>query len=112
MLPGFCLLARKSGATIVPAAIDGAFAALPRGSALVRPHQIKLAFDAALTPSQYEQLTDAELTQIVANRIERTFQRLQRDEVERQIAVDSAAKPANRLLASSRERALTTEKSI
>jgi 1-acyl-sn-glycerol-3-phosphate acyltransferase len=112
MLPGFCLLARKSGATIVPAAIDGAFAALPRGSALVRPHRIKLAFDAALTPSQYEQLTDAELTQIVANRIERTFQRLQRDEVERQIAVDSAAKPANRLLASSRERALTTEKSI
>src|SRR5262245_41366971 len=49
MLPGFCLLARKSRATIVPAAIDGAFAALPRGSFLVRPHRIKLAFDAPLT---------------------------------------------------------------
>ena len=30
--PGFCLLARRSGATIVPVAIQGAYAAMPRGS--------------------------------------------------------------------------------
>jgi 1-acyl-sn-glycerol-3-phosphate acyltransferase len=112
MLPGFCLLARKSRATIVPAAIDGAFAAFPRGSFLVRPHRIKLAFDAALTPAQYEQLTDAELTQIVTNRIERTFQRLQREWPERSIVVDSAGKPANRLLASPGAPGLTAEKNV
>jgi 1-acyl-sn-glycerol-3-phosphate acyltransferase len=112
MLPGFCLLARKSRATIVPAAIDGAFEALPRGNVLVRPHRIRLAFDAALTPAQYEQLTDAELTKIVTNRIERTFHRLQREWPERHMASDSATKPANRLLASSDGPALTAEKSV
>ncbi len=39
MLPGFVLLARRSGATIVPAALDGAFAALPRGMFLCGPTQ-------------------------------------------------------------------------
>ena len=29
--PGFCAIARRSGAAIVPTTIDGAFAALPRG---------------------------------------------------------------------------------
>ena len=43
MLPGFCLLARRSRATIVPVAIDGAFPALPRGAVFVRPHRIALA---------------------------------------------------------------------
>ena len=37
LLPGFCALARRSGATIVPVAINGAFAAMPRGSHFPRP---------------------------------------------------------------------------
>jgi hypothetical protein len=78
----------------------------------MRPHRVKLAFDAALTHAQYEQLTDAELTQIVTNRIERTFQRLQREWPERRVAVDSAGKPANCLLASSGGPAIAAEKVI
>jgi 1-acyl-sn-glycerol-3-phosphate acyltransferase len=69
MLPGFCLLARRSRATIVPLALDGAFAALPRGRALVKSHPIGLKFGAAISPAQYSTLSDAQLTELVSNRI-------------------------------------------
>jgi 1-acyl-sn-glycerol-3-phosphate acyltransferase len=69
MLPGFCLLARRSGATIVPAALDGAFQALPRGSFIVRPHPIGVSIGAPITPRQYEQLSDQQLTELVTSRI-------------------------------------------
>lgn len=69
MLQGFCLLARRSGATIVPVAIDGAFHAMPRGSAFARPARISLAFGPAITGEQYDGLDDKQLTQIVSERI-------------------------------------------
>ncbi len=34
---GFCAIARRGGAAIVPTTIDGAFAALPRGARFPRP---------------------------------------------------------------------------
>jgi len=73
MLPGFCLLARRSRATIVPVAIDGAYRALPRGSFLARPARIRLAICQAITPQQYEALGDEELTQQVAMEIAGAF---------------------------------------
>lgn len=66
---GFCLLARRSQATIVPLAIEGAFAALPRGSLFVRPHSIGLTFGPPILPSQYAKLSDDELVGLVTNRI-------------------------------------------
>ncbi|MCC7476441.1 MAG: 1-acyl-sn-glycerol-3-phosphate acyltransferase [Pirellulales bacterium] len=69
MLPGFCLLARRSRATIVPLAFEGAFAALPRGKALIRPHSIALTFGEAIPYSQVEHLTDEQLTELVTERI-------------------------------------------
>ncbi len=69
MLPGFCVLARRSGATIVPTAIDGAFAALPRGSAFPRPARIRLAFCPPITPQEVATLTDEQMTEIVQQRI-------------------------------------------
>jgi len=69
MLPGFCLLARRSRATIVPLALEGAFGALPRGSFFAWPHSIGLAFRAAIPFAQYEKLTDAQLTKLVAEQI-------------------------------------------
>jgi 1-acyl-sn-glycerol-3-phosphate acyltransferase len=69
LLPGFCILARRSGATIVPAAIDGAFQALPRGAALPRPRRITLAFAPKITREQYAQLSDEELTALVTQRL-------------------------------------------
>jgi 1-acyl-sn-glycerol-3-phosphate acyltransferase len=100
MLPGFCLLARKSRATIVPVAIDGAFAALPRGSFLVRPHAVSLAFEAPITAAQYEQLSDVELTELVTKRIGQAFVRAQREKSPGpRIPRVQPAKSRNRLLA-------------
>ncbi len=69
LLPGFCLLARRSGATIVPVAIDGAFAALPRGSCFPRPAQIRLAFGPPITNQQIADMTDQQLVESVHQRI-------------------------------------------
>ncbi|MEX0611044.1 MAG: lysophospholipid acyltransferase family protein [Pirellulales bacterium] len=66
---GFCALARRSGATIVPVAIVGAFAALPRGRAFPRPRPITLAFAPPITPEQYDGYTDAQFTDLVAYRV-------------------------------------------
>lgn len=73
IFPGFCLLARRSQATIVPLAIEGAFAALPRGSFIVRPHSIGLTFGPPILPSQYAQLSDDELVALVTKRISQSL---------------------------------------
>jgi 1-acyl-sn-glycerol-3-phosphate acyltransferase len=67
--PGFCLLARRSGATIVPVAVQGAFASMPRGSNFPRPYPISLAFSSAISNVQWERLTDQQLVQLVESRI-------------------------------------------
>lgn len=69
MKPGFCALARRSEAVIVPTAVDGAFAAMPRGHTLPRPGKIALTFAPPITPDQYQQLSDDELVEIVRARI-------------------------------------------
>jgi 1-acyl-sn-glycerol-3-phosphate acyltransferase len=76
LLAGFCLLARRSGATIVPVAIHGAFDALPRGSVMARPAPICLAFAAPITRNQYAALGDPALTQLVTDRISAAAQTL------------------------------------
>jgi 1-acyl-sn-glycerol-3-phosphate acyltransferase len=73
LLPGFCLLARRSGATIVPVAINGAFAAMPRGSFLVRPHRIVLAFGRPIRPDDCRRLTDKEVVELTTQEIVRAL---------------------------------------
>jgi 1-acyl-sn-glycerol-3-phosphate acyltransferase len=69
MLPGFCVLARRSGATIVPTAIDGAFHALRRGTAIPRPARVRLAFCPPIRPAEIAAKTDEQLTTLVQERI-------------------------------------------
>jgi 1-acyl-sn-glycerol-3-phosphate acyltransferase len=69
MLSGFCLLARRSKATIVPVALDGAFQALPRGSFICHRYPIYLSFGVPITPKQFEGMSDEQLTELVADRI-------------------------------------------
>jgi 1-acyl-sn-glycerol-3-phosphate acyltransferase len=71
LLPGFCVLARRSGATIVPVAIEGAYAALPRGSSLPRPQQITVVVEPAITPGEVAKMSDEELVEITRKRINR-----------------------------------------
>jgi len=78
MLAGFCLLARRSKATIVPLALDGAFQALPRGSVVCHRHPIYLSFGTPITPKQFEGMSDEQLTELVASRIARELQIAQR----------------------------------
>jgi 1-acyl-sn-glycerol-3-phosphate acyltransferase len=68
-LPGFCLLARRTGATIVPVAIDGAFRSMPRGSSFARPHPISLEFTPSVRWVDYRHLSDSELVSLVESRI-------------------------------------------
>ena len=69
MLPGFCLLARRSQATIVPVGIVGAYEALPRRAVLPRLHPVRLAFGPPITKQQIAELSDQELTALVTRRI-------------------------------------------
>ena len=75
MLPGFCLLARRSGATIVPIGIRGAYDAMPRGSAFVRPRRIRLVFSQPIFQQQYGSWSDAQLTAYVTDRIAEAMRR-------------------------------------
>jgi 1-acyl-sn-glycerol-3-phosphate acyltransferase len=75
MLPGFCMLARRGGATIVPVAIDGAFNALPRGSALPRLAEITLVICPKITPNEIATMSDEELTRLVETRIRTALSR-------------------------------------
>jgi 1-acyl-sn-glycerol-3-phosphate acyltransferase len=69
LLPGFCLLARRSNATLVPVAIDGAFQALPRGAVIPRPARISLAFGQPIPPDQVATLNEEQLVAIVTERL-------------------------------------------
>jgi 1-acyl-sn-glycerol-3-phosphate acyltransferase len=67
--PGFCALARRSHTTVVPVAIDGAFAAMPRGRSVPRARPIRLTFCPAIALDEQSSLSDEELAQRVAVRI-------------------------------------------
>jgi len=69
---GFCAIARRSGAAIVPTTIDGAFAAFPRGKMLPRLRMIRLTFQPALGADAIAQLTDDELVALVESQIDPT----------------------------------------
>jgi 1-acyl-sn-glycerol-3-phosphate acyltransferase len=66
---GFCAIARRGGAAIVPTTIEGAYAALPRGAALPRPRPISLTFKEPIMPDEIARLSDDELLALTTARI-------------------------------------------
>ncbi len=68
-LGGFCAIARRSGATILPVAIEGAFECLPRGTLIPRPGPIALVVCPAITPEQYQQMSEVDLVELTSRRI-------------------------------------------
>jgi 1-acyl-sn-glycerol-3-phosphate acyltransferase len=68
--PGFCAIARRGEATIVPIAIHGAFDAMPRGAGFPRPTRVSLVFSPPITPDQAKRASDEELLALVAERID------------------------------------------
>lgn len=67
--PGFCALAKRAGVPLVPVAIDGAFAAWPRGRALPLPAAICVQFGPPIWPDESKGLTDEELIALIERRL-------------------------------------------
>ncbi len=67
--PGFCALARRAGVPLLPVAIDGAFAAWPRGRALPRRARIRIEFGPPLSAADINDLDDVQLVAEVERRI-------------------------------------------
>ena len=64
--PGFCTLARRCKATLVPMAIEGAFDSWPRGTSLPQPHPVSVVFGKPLTPDKVAEIdTDPKLVQAI-----------------------------------------------
>lgn len=76
LLPGFCALARRSEATILPVTLDGAYRAMPRGSGLPRPNRIRLVFGESIIAAEYAGLSDGELAEVVTERIRLGIERV------------------------------------
>jgi len=75
---GFCTLVKKTKATIMPAAIDGAWDVLPRHSPI--PDfwaTIQVVFGEAIEPEDYLDLSDEELTELLGERIRECFEKAQ-----------------------------------
>ncbi|MEM9943430.1 MAG: lysophospholipid acyltransferase family protein [Planctomycetota bacterium] len=74
LLPGFCPLARRTKAALMPIGIAGAFQAYPRDTLLPKPGFIHAVMGSPILYSQYQDLTDDEVTELLANRIQVCFE--------------------------------------
>lgn len=75
---GYVNIAVKSGATIVPTAIDGAWAAYPPHAK--RPHffkpAVRVEYGAPITPADYAELSEDELHRLVESRVRELFEKI------------------------------------
>ena len=69
LLPGFCTLAVRSKATLLPMAIDGAFDVWPRCRWLPWPSVIHVQIGPPISPEEVAGCDEAELVERVAERI-------------------------------------------
>ncbi len=67
--PGFCALARRTKAALLPAAIDGAYQAWPRNNKSIRFCQIQVCVGEPIYFSEYEQIDDEQLVTELHRRI-------------------------------------------
>lgn len=70
---GAAMVVRRAGVPIVPAAIDGSFAAWPRTRKLPRPHPIHVLFG---PPLHIEGLTDEQITALIDRTLRDLFAQL------------------------------------
>ena len=69
--PGFCTLARRGRASIVPVAIDGAYQAWPRDRLLPRRATIHIQVGPAISPEDVRRLSDKQLVAELQARLAR-----------------------------------------
>ena len=71
--PGFCTVARRSRAAIVPLALDGAYQAWPKEAAWPRLSAVHISVGLPITAEEIGQLSDEELEAELAQRISACF---------------------------------------
>jgi 1-acyl-sn-glycerol-3-phosphate acyltransferase len=79
--PGFTGLAVRSRAAILPVAVEGAFAAWPRGGRLPRLGRIHVCYGDPIAPEQVEAYTPRELLAEVERRVRRCHAQLRQHRV-------------------------------
>jgi 1-acyl-sn-glycerol-3-phosphate acyltransferase len=67
--PGFTVLASRSGAAILPAAVEGAYAAWPRSQKFPRPGTIHVRYGEPILPEQIRGRDERELLEEVERRV-------------------------------------------
>jgi 1-acyl-sn-glycerol-3-phosphate acyltransferase len=67
--PGFTTLAVRAKASILPVAVEGAFAAWPRWQKLPRLGRIRVRFGKPLSPADFEGMDDRDLVAEVERRV-------------------------------------------
>ena len=89
--PGFAALALRSGAAIVPAAIEGAFDAWPRGQKLPALGNVHVHYGAAILPAEIKRYQQRELVEEVERRVRQIHAQLRQRPI---FARRRAARPA------------------
>jgi 1-acyl-sn-glycerol-3-phosphate acyltransferase len=64
---GLTLISERAQTTIVPAVIQGAYQAWPRGAKMIRPHRIGVAFGPRISYDQQSRMSSEELSATVAD---------------------------------------------
>jgi 1-acyl-sn-glycerol-3-phosphate acyltransferase len=66
-------VAKKAGATVVPAVIDGAFEAWPRDRKLPSPVRMYVSYAEPVTREQVQAWSGEQIAEIVSQRLENTL---------------------------------------
>jgi 1-acyl-sn-glycerol-3-phosphate acyltransferase len=69
LMKGFCSLARRTSARLVPVGIEGTFAALPPSASVPRPGRVRVVFGTPIDPDEYADLDDDQLVELLSRRI-------------------------------------------
>ena len=67
--PGFGLLCRKTGATIVPVLVDGAYECWPRHKRFPSSGTIVVCFGQAIPAEQIKEMDDRELAELLTDKL-------------------------------------------
>ena len=75
MMPGFCAVAKRAKATLMPIGFDGAYQAYPRDRKLPKPGRIHVVMGQPISFDEYVSLTDQETTDLLESRIRDCFEK-------------------------------------
>jgi 1-acyl-sn-glycerol-3-phosphate acyltransferase len=73
LMKGFCSLARRTSAVLVPVGIEGTYDAMPPKCKLPRLGRIHIVFGQPIEPGEYQDLNDDQLTDLLQQRIANCF---------------------------------------